>query len=614
MIFKKIHKNINLINKAINEIKFLSPKLLLSTSIYCICDSLFPFISMCFLSFIVSELSGNANLRLIIIYVVVALLMNSIVFLIKEIFSGINKYGFDMLYGKELNSVTDKLIDSNYESIDNTEYQSIIAKHNESLNQSGGALTILTHIISAFFSGILSIIISIVILLPFFKTLFLKTGTTFIERPIFLIFIIACMLLGSLIVFFISLVASKKKYKLQNEFYDVNNIFNYYTDMLTNYKTGKEIRIFKEQKLIEKQTTNQLFKIGINVQSKICKCQAISNSITVLIGCILGFGIYLIVGLKGLYGVVSIGAIIRYLGSFIQLAQGISNLSSNLGMLGNIIPSLNYYFDVFDKQISQNDNGDVVCPTGDFVIEFKNVSFKYPNSGQNALNNVSFKIQSGERIAIVGENGSGKTTIIKLLCRLYKVDSGAILLNGINILEYDYDEYRKLFSVVFQDFNIFSLPLGQTIASNTVYDEKKIESCLKQADMYSTVMGMPNTYDTYLFKDCDKDGIEISGGEAQKIAISRAIYKDSPIMILDEPTASLDPLAEYKLYSKFNDLVKHKTTIYISHRLSSCRFCSRVMVLDFGEVVQDGSHENLIQDLSGKYYQLWNAQAKYYNV
>ena len=204
MILKKVHKNINLINKAINEIKRLSPKLLFSTSIYCIFDSLYPFISMCFLSFIVSELSGNANLRLITIYVIAALLMNSIVFLIKEIFSGINKYGFDMLYGKELNSVTNKLIESDYESIDNTEYQSVIAKHNETLNQSGGALTILTHIISAFFSGILSIAISIIILLPFFKTLFLKNGMTFIEKPIFCIFIIVVMLLCSLMIFFIS--------------------------------------------------------------------------------------------------------------------------------------------------------------------------------------------------------------------------------------------------------------------------------------------------------------------------------------------------------------------------------------------------------------------------
>jgi ATP-binding cassette subfamily B protein len=215
-------------------------------------------------------------------------------------------------------------------------------------------------------------------------------------------------------------------------------------------------------------------------------------------------------------------------------------------------------------------------------------------------------------MAVVGMNGSGKTTMIKLLCRLYDPTEGEITLNGYDIKKYDYDEYMSIFSVVFQDFKLFSFPIGQNIAASTEYDEKKAEHCLNMAGFGGRLGNMPKRFDTSLYKDFEEDGVEISGGEAQKIAIARALYKDAPFIVLDEPTAALDPIAEFEVYSKFNEIVEDKTAIYISHRLSSCRFCDDIAVFHEGELIQRGSHDALIDDGGGKYHELWNAQAQYY--
>ena len=201
-----------------------------------------------------------------------------------------------------------------------------------------------------------------------------------------------------------------------------------------------------------------------------------------------------------------------------------------------------------------------------------------------------------------------------MLCRLYDPTEGEILLNGVNIQKYDYDEYMSVFSVVFQDFSLFAFTLGEVVASSRNFDENKVRECLKKANFGNRLHEMPGGVHTYLYKDYDQSGIEISGGEAQKIALARALYKDSPFILLDEPTAALDPISEYEVYSNFNVISEDKTTVYISHRLASCRFCEMIVVFDNGQIVQHGSHEELLSDVSGKYYELWNAQAQYYTT
>lgn len=241
------------------------------------------------------------------------------------------------------------------------------------------------------------------------------------------------------------------------------------------------------------------------------------------------------------------------------------------------------------------------------TIELKNVSFKYPNSDSLPLENISLKLEPKKRIAIVGMNSSGKTIFIKLLCRLYDPTEGEILVDGVNIMKYNHEEYLKAFSVVFQDFYILPFMLGENVAASNVYDGDAVINVLKK-----TGVKYQNP-EIYLYKTFDESCVEISGGEAQKIALARALYKDAPVLVLDEPTASLDPRAEYEIYTKFNEISQDKTVIFISHRLASCRFCDDILVFDKGRIVQRGKHEDLLMDEQGKYYELWHAQAQYYN-
>ena len=207
---------------------------------------------------------------------------------------------------------------------------------------------------------------------------------------------------------------------------------------------------------------------------------------------------------------------------------------------------------------------------------------------------------------------AGKSTMIKLLCRLYDPTEGSITLNGIDIREFDYAEYLKLFAIVFQDFKLLAFPVGENVACSDEYDEERVWQCLEMAGVKDRVEEFPKKLRQSIYKLYEKDGIDLSGGEEQKIAIARALYKDAPFVILDEPTAALDPIAESEIYSRFNDIAGNKTTVYISHRLSSCRFCSRIIVFDNGSVIQEGTHEELLENPNGKYSELWNAQAQYY--
>jgi ATP-binding cassette subfamily B protein len=202
--------------------------------------------------------------------------------------------------------------------------------------------------------------------------------------------------------------------------------------------------------------------------------------------------------------------------------------------------------------------------------------------------------------------------MIKLLCRLYDPTEGEILLNGVNIQEYDFQAYRRLFSIVFQDFKLFPLSLGANVAISNTVDKEKALRCLKDAGFGERLEKLPLGLDTVLYKEFDEEGVQISGGEAQKIALARALYKDAGIIVLDEPTAALDPIAEFEVYSTFEKTIGSKTAVFISHRLSSCRFCHDIAVFDSGELVQRGSHEVLLSNADGLYAALWNAQAQHY--
>ncbi len=381
-----------------------------------------------------------------------------------------------------------------------------------------------------------------------------------------------------------------------------------------SYQNGKDVRIYGAYGLIRRYALDN-YELPEERQErrKLRLYQGKSGFCQVVSGQILEGASYMIVGILALAGLVTIGNVLRYAGCIRNLFQEMDSLAKSIPEL---FLNVRKHMSTMELLEMENEMYQGSLPLekrsdGEYRIEFRNVSFRYPGSEQYALKDFSLKMRVGEKLAIVGMNGSGKTTMIKLLCRLYDPDGGAILLNGVDIRKFRQEEYLKLFSVVFQDFKLFSLPLGENVAADCRYDAEKVEKCLRDAGFGERLERMPEGADTYLYKDYE-DGVEVSGGEAQKIAIARAVCKDAPFVLLDEPTAALDPLSEYEIYSGFDRIVGDKTAVYISHRLSSCRFCQKIAVFHEGRLVQTGSHEELLADRNGKYRELWEAQAQYY--
>ena len=415
----------------------------------------------------------------------------------------------------------------------------------------------------------------------------------------------------------VGMVTNRRSTQLTNDFVkscvQENITLDKYVTYLRHYTSGKDIRLYAMEA--------PLLGFADRIYRTICaregamqlRCSAL-NLVTTLMDYALRFGVYLLLISGALRGGLSVGSIAQYVSSVMLLLAAASGLVRVLQAAAMNNTFTQRYFSYFDipNPMYQGSLSVEKREDNEYYIEFRDVSFRYPNTEAYALRHVSLKFRVGEKLAVVGMNGSGKTTFINLLCRLYDPTEGEILLNGVDIRKYNYDEYLSVFSVVFQDFRLFSFSVGQNVAADARYDRDRAADCLAQAGFAARLEKMPKGLDTSLYQDFDKQGIEISGGEAQKIAIARALYKGAPFIILDEPTAALDPVSEYEVYRKFSEISGGKTALYISHRLASCRFCDEILVFHAGRIVQHGSHEALLAQNGGKYAELWNAQAQYY--
>lgn len=373
----------------------------------------------------------------------------------------------------------------------------------------------------------------------------------------------------------------------------------------------KDIFMYRAKKMIQKTIDTEREGVRKNVFT-IARINSAGGLGTGMIqGILLCVSYYCVLALA-IAGTITVGMVLRYAQAIFQACMSVSasirlagEFRTDVGRIASTLEYLNLE--------AEKTKGDSFTEMTKGVIEFRNVSFRYPGTKELVLDHVSLKIEPSEKIAVVGKNGSGKTTLVKLLCRLYEPEEGEILWNGKNIREYDLREWQKIFAIVFQDYSLLSLTLGQNVAASEQYETERAKEVLQLAGFGERLNKLKKGLETVVYPEYEQDGVSFSGGEEQKIAIARAIYKGGQICILDEPTAALDPVSESRVYESFDEIVKGKTAVYISHRLSSCKFSDRIFVLDNGKIVESGTHEALLSK-NGLYAQLWQAQAQYYKV
>ena len=571
-----------------------------------------PFINIYFSAQILNELTGAKNQDRLIFLVLLTIGLNLAAMLIRSLVERWSSYCKSAEWYTRNKLYADKLLSMDYIDIENPEIQQELSTIRQHERGMGFGFPRLIWTYEGLISSVIQIILSVTMAFSLF-TLRIPAGSpfAFLDSPIAFIILALILACSVFLAPYLTMVGGKIWAKASEYNNRGNRIFIFYLFQMTRESTrAKDIRMYDQKRLIDKGT-------DINTWSEwraFARHDAIFNAVSVGISYLANGLIYLFVALKAFAGAFGVGGIVQYVGAITQFSSGVATLLTGIGNLVNNNPFLDKTFKFLDIE-NKKYQGTISVEKRDdneYEVEFKNVSFKYPGSENYALKNVNFKFNIGQRMAVVGMNGSGKTTMIKLLCRLYDPTEGMITLNGIDIKKYDYDEYMAIFSVVFQDFKLLPFTLGQNVAASVDYDNGKIMQTLSKSGFDTRLENMPKGIETYLYKNFEEDGVEVSGGEAQKIALARALYKDAPFIVLDEPTAALDPIAEFEIYSKFNEIVGDKTAIYISHRLSSCRFCDDIAVFHEGELIQRGSHDALIADESGKYHELWNAQAQYY--
>ena len=579
-------------------------------ALYEFIHSLQPFITIWFSARIVDELTNHCRKDYIASYVICVITINFICIVFQNVLLHICNEKESQMWIWFEKVFSDKQMSLDYDDLEDVSIQKQRQEVEENLFMFGNGLAQLVWGTSV----MVKVFINIFVALLMSGTLFIsKTGEKIVDHPIWIVAILGCITLCG----FSNYKATRKENSLFMKWCDNSLWFNrtfmfFGHELYTNLERAKDVRIYRQDTLAIKKI-EELEAWG-KAEKKNSFHMAFFPSVA---GFIVGLGncaCYLFVAIKAFLGAYGVGSVVQYVSVLTRLGDGIRDLMFMVSDNELYCAHLKKMYDYLDipNHMYQGSLTVEKREDNEYYIEFRNVSFKYPRTENYVLRNVNLKFKIGEKLAVVGMNGSGKTTFIKLLCRLYDPTEGEILLNNVDIRKYDYKEYMSIFSVVFQDFKLFSFGLGQNVSASFHYNEELAKRCLEKAGFYERLQSMKKGLETSIYKDLDEEGVEISGGEAQKIALARALYKNAPFIILDEPTAALDPIAEYEVYSKFNEIVQDKTAIYISHRLSSCRFCNVIAVFDGGQIVQRGVHDRLLQDTHGKYYELWNAQAQYY--
>ena len=572
-----------------------------------------PLFTVWFSARILDEIAGSRRAEILLGYALATLAGNFVLQLFKsavEKVCGQKEAQMWALFGKVF---SDKQMRMDYVDLENARVQAQKKQAEENLFMFGNGLAQLVWGTTGLVRGAVSLAASAAMTV----SLFLQSGRVgWLNSPLWALALFLCALLAGLCQSWCTVRENRvfEKWCVGTVWY--NRVFMFFgRELYMEPARAKDVRIYAQQGAADRalQALLRHDEADCRTYAQMAAYPALGR-LAVGLSYALSYGF---VALKALFGAFGVGSVVQYVGALQQFGAGIQEMLFVLAdnaVYCRHLESLYAFLDLPNRKYQGTLPVEkrAFCQDGDmeYEIELRNVSFRYPGSEAWALRGVSARLCAGDKVAIVGPNGSGKTTLIKLLCRLYDPDEGEILLNGIDIRKYDYEEYLRLFSVVFQDFRLLAFPLGENVAASQDVDAQRARECLARAGLGGRLAAMPDGLETPLYKEAG--GVEVSGGEAQKIALARAVYRHAPFIVLDEPTAALDPVAEFEVYSRFDEIVGERTAVYISHRLASCRFCRAIWVFDGGRLVQQGAHEALLGEEEGLYARLWRAQAQYY--
>ena len=603
--------------RGIKELHKVSPKFFPLLTVYSIFSAITPYVTVFFSAQILKELATLRREENLWQWVIAGVLCVGIAAIAKAMLYRRYNSLLNDLYGRKEILFIHKMFSLDFSELDKQENHDLRAQIQQNENWSSWGLMRVEEAYIGAVSSVIGLLSGIALTLSLFTSPVPESAgwLTVLNNPVFILVLAAMMIVVSILAGNLSAKSMRCWSDFAEEATFGNRLFGHFGFIGQDKERSVDIRMNNQQKLVSTYwNTNSSFGVngpfGKAAMGKMGVYASLGVCITTLIT---GF-IYVFTCLKAWGGAFDVGSITQYVGAATAMVTNVFALTDLLGIMKTNAPYLEKTFEFLDIPNSMYQGSLTTEKRADrqYEVEFRDVSFKYPGSDLWALRHVNMKFKVGKRLAIVGENGSGKTTFIKLLCRLYDPQEGQILLNGIDIRKYRYDDYMSIFSVVFQDFRLICQPLGNNVAGSIEYDRERVKKALIDAGFGDRLASMDKGLDTMIYKNLTEDGVDVSGGEAQKIAIARALYKDAPFIILDEPTAALDPIAEAEIYSKFNDIAGDKTAIYISHRLSSCKFCDEIAVFHEGAVIQHGTHAELVADENGKYHELWNAQAQYY--
>lgn len=580
---------------------------------YLIFDSIFdcakPYFPLYMSAAIVNELSASCNLQRLLLLAGIAIVGSFVLSLLSRFTSGKLQSLYELSYSRLEAYLFDAANHFQYEHLEDPEVALARTRITSIMNATGGGLQKILLLSPDILKKLMNVLVSVALTVSLFRMAPDTYGGffAFVNSPWAALVLAAAIAANS----FLSVKLSVRSIaKINNAVANVapmNNLLSAHMEA-----QGTDMHIFKlntismadyEEHMLRPRWLKDFESAGVSL--------AVGKQLLTMTMKIL---VFLFTAAKAWMGVIGIGNFILYQGTVQKFVEATSELGGNLGELRDNNRYLKETF-AYLEMPNQMYKGTLAVEKRDdidYEIEFRGVSFRYPRSEAWVLRHVNMKFKIGDKLAIVGENGSGKTTFIKLLCRLYDPTEGKILLNGIDITRYRYDEYMDLFSVAFQDYALFAFSIAQNVAASDRVDTARVQNCLNRVGLGEKIANLPKGIHTNIGREYENDGVDFSGGEQQKIALARALYKDAPFMILDEPTAALDPIAEAEIYARFNDIASDKTSVFISHRLSSCRFCDEIAVFHKGRLVQLGSHDELVADENGKYRELWNAQAQYY--